>query len=124
MTAQDLIASWKQAVINLNEKGIPLPMVRDPKTKKPSATLTLVVVSAGLCIISILFMLSTSVAKLTTDFTLNPETLAEIKQAFDSSFQFLIVAISAYLGRKLQRDPKGELTMESKPAEKSEEDQN
>lgn len=119
MTIQQLIDKWKTFVGNLNTKGVPIPMVRDPKGGQGSVTLTLVAFSAGLCILSIIFMLSTSVAILTTDFTLNSETTAQVKQGFDSSFQFLIASISAYLGRKFQRDPKGELTVESKDAGKA-----
>ena len=114
MTIQQLTDNWQAFVDNMNSKGIPIPMARDPKTGVGSLTTSLVVFSAGLCGLAIIFMLSTSVAKLTTNFTLNSETALQIKQAFDSSFQFLIVALSAYLGRKFQRDSKGELTTEGK----------
>ena len=112
MTINDVIDKWKKFVSDMNTKGIPLPTARDPKTGTGSVTFSLVVFSAGLCGLSIIFMLSTSVAKLTTDFTLNPETTAQVKSAFDSSFQFLIASLSAYLGRKFQKDPKGTITVE------------
>lgn len=110
----DLIAKWKNFVEKMNSNGIPLPTARDPKTKTGSVTFSLVVVSAGLCVMTILLMLGTSVAKLSSDFVLNPETASQIHDAFVSSFQFLIASLSAYLGRKMQRDPSGAISMDTK----------
>jgi hypothetical protein len=110
----DLIAKWKTFVEKLNSQGIPLPTLRDPKTKVGSVTYTFVCVSGGLCVISVLLMLGTSIAKISSDFVLNPETSAQIHDAFSSSFQFFIASFSAYLGRKMQRDPNGTITLESK----------
>lgn len=119
MKLQDLEGKWKNFVVRLNENGILLPMVHDPKTKTGSVTLTLVVMSSGLCGLAVVFMLATAVTQLASDFTLTPQTSEQIKNAFASSFQFLIASLSAYLGRKFQRDDKGGLTVESKAEEKA-----
>lgn len=108
----NLIDRWKSFVRDMNSKGIPIPTIRDPKTGSGSVTLSLVFASSALCIVAIFFMLSAAIAKLTGYFILNAETTAQIKSAFDSSFQFLIASLSAYLGRKMQRDPKGALSVD------------
>lgn len=115
MTLNDVLEKWKKFVSDMNEKGVPLPMARDPKTKMGSVTLSLVVFSAGLCGLAILFMLAGALAKLTGFLVLNADTIAQIKAAFDSGFQFLIASLSAYLGRKFQKDSKGDITVESDP---------
>ncbi len=37
---------WQILVKNCNERGIPLPLIRDPKTKRGDVALTLVVISS------------------------------------------------------------------------------
>lgn len=44
----------KALIKTMQEKGIPVLFVRDPKTKEPSVSLTMVVVSFGLCVIGII----------------------------------------------------------------------
>lgn len=106
-----LIEKWKAFVEKMNSNGIPVPTARDPKTKIGSVTFTLVCVSAGLCTISILIMIGTVFAKLKSDFVLNPETAQEIHDAFMCSLEFLGMSIGAYLGRKMQGDGKGNITL-------------
>lgn len=89
-------------VKNMNEFGLPLPMVRDPKVGKASVTVTLVVVSSGLATIAILLMIASIFAKLTTQFTLTDATMAQLKEAFWSSLYFLGTSLTAYLGRQYQ----------------------
>ena len=109
----EIIEKWKSFVEKMNSQGVPIVTARDPKTKSGSVTLTLVVVSAGLCAISILIMLGTCVVKLKTDFDLNPQTSTEIHDAFVSSLEFLGMSLGAYLGRKMQNDGKGNITLDS-----------
>ena len=109
----NLIQKWKVFVEKMNEKGVPIVVARDPKTKEGSVTLTLVVVSAGMCMASVGIMLATSIAKIHSDFTLTPETSAQIHDAFGSSFQFLIASLGAYLGRKFQSDGKGAASLDN-----------
>lgn len=108
----NLVEKWKEFVGKINSRGIPLPTVRDPKTGVGSVTVTLVVMSSGLCCISVLIMLGTCLAKMKSDFVLNPETASEIHDAFMSSLEFLGMSLGAYLGRKLQQDSKGNITLD------------
>jgi hypothetical protein len=103
MVWSDVVQKWKDLVDTANSKGIPMPMVRDPKSGLGSITATLVVVSSGLCAISILMMLAVFLSKMTAFFTLNDATFNIMKEAFSSSMQFFIAAIGAYLGRKMQK---------------------
>jgi hypothetical protein len=96
----------------MNSQGIPLPTARDPKTGAGSVTFTLVAVSGGMCMVSILIMLGTCVAKLKSDFTLNAETATQIHDAFMSSLEFLGMSLGAYLGRKMQKDPNGGVSLD------------
>jgi hypothetical protein len=45
-----LYKKWKSMVSEMNDKGLPLPTVRDPKTGKGSVSLTLVFLSSFLII--------------------------------------------------------------------------
>lgn len=93
---------YLEFVSNMNEKGIPVPTARDPKTKTGSVTFTLVCVSGGLATISIVLMIASIFAKLTTQFTLTDATMAQLKEAFWSSLYFLGTSLTAYLGRQYQ----------------------
>lgn len=42
----DFLKDWQQFVDKMNRKGIPVPVVRDPKTGKGSVSLTLVFLSS------------------------------------------------------------------------------
>lgn len=108
---ENMIQKWKAFVDRMNSNGIPVPTMRDPKVKTGSVTFTLVVVSGGLCAISILVMLGTCLAKLKSDFSLTEQTAAQIHDAFTSSLEFLGMSLGAYLGRKMQGDAKGNVTL-------------
>lgn len=43
-----MVEKFKQLIITLNKYGIPLPMVRDPKTGTASVSLTLMMISFGI----------------------------------------------------------------------------
>jgi hypothetical protein len=40
-----VINKIKQFIFNLNEKGVPLPLVRDPNTDSPSVTMTMMIIA-------------------------------------------------------------------------------
>ena len=46
MDLSNLVAKWSNFVNNLNKKGIPLPLARDPKTGRGDVALTLVFLSS------------------------------------------------------------------------------
>jgi hypothetical protein len=54
MDTSSLYQKWKEFVARMNEKGVPLPTARDPKTGIGSVSLTLVAVSFALCVLGIL----------------------------------------------------------------------
>ena len=54
MRINDIIKSWKEFIVRMNDKGIPVPMVRDPQSLEGSVSLTLVVISSTLVVAGIL----------------------------------------------------------------------
>lgn len=94
---------WLAFVDKMNKHGVPVPTVRDPRTGKGSITAALVVFSAGMFGLCIVFMLASAVAKWAGLFILTTESLLQIKTAADYSFQFLLAALGGYLGRHLQK---------------------
>lgn len=99
-----LVDKWKEFVDKMNSKGVPMPMVRDPKLGVGSITATLVIVASGLCSVSIIIMMAVFFSKLTGLFVINEATIGVLNDAFSSSIQFLIASVGAYLGRKMQKD--------------------
>jgi hypothetical protein len=75
---------------SLNNPGVPVPTVRDPKTGKGSITCTMVVVSFGVCILGVIGKYS--------------KMLGEID--LTAAHSLLVISLSAYLGRKMQKDDK------------------
>jgi hypothetical protein len=74
------------------EKGIPVPILRDAVTQKPSASFTLLVVSSGL----VIFGLINKAAKLVDGIDI------------DNALQFFYACAGLYFGRKLTSDKKEE----------------
>lgn len=77
---------WKEFVNKLNEKGIPLPTLKDPQTGKGSVTLTLVFISANIVIVALL------------------NSFAKVFKGVDTdnAIQFFLICLGGYLGRKFQ----------------------
>ena len=97
---------WVEFVSKMNEKGIPVPTARDPKTKEGSVSLSLVVVSAGLCSLAILMMLGIAISKFTGLFTVTQDSMNSLQNAFNASLQFFTACGALYFGRKFQKDDK------------------
>lgn len=112
MSLNDFKDKWISFVNRMNKYGVPVPVVRDPRTGKGSITAALVVFSAGLFGFCILFMIASTVAKWAGLFAMTDLAIAQVKTAADYSFQFLLAALGGYLGRHLQ---KGESIDESNP---------
>lgn len=53
MNLSGFLSKWKAFVVKMNDKGVPLPMVRDPNTLEGSVSLTLVVMSSFLVAVGI-----------------------------------------------------------------------
>lgn len=54
MSIKQIFEKWKELVEMANDKGVPLPMVRDPQTLEGSVSLTLVVMSSFLVVVGII----------------------------------------------------------------------
>ena len=88
-----MMEKLKQLFSKLNDLGIALPFIRDPKTGKSSVTLTLMLIS----FITVLGGQLSKFSKLFGDIDM-------------SSAMGLFVATSAlYLGRKMQNDSKNQI---------------
>ena len=86
MKINRLLSMWKKFAAKLNENGIPLPTIRDPKTKEGSVSLTLVFISFNVVLISLVEKWSGAVGTIDISQSLN-----------------LFYACAAlYWGRKLQ----------------------
>ena len=78
----------KQFINNLNERGVVLPFVRDPKTSQPSVTLTLMLISFAI-----------AAGGLITKFT---KVFGEVDVS-GATYLFLTTA-GLYLGRRMGTD--------------------
>lgn len=76
----------------LCDKGLKVPVLRDPVSQQPSASFTLLVVSSGL----VIFGLLNKVAKLVDGVDI------------DNALQFFYACAGLYFGRKLTSDKKEE----------------
>lgn len=74
---------WQKFVDYCTKRGIAVPVIRDPLTQKPSVSLTLVVVSAGI----VMFGLFNKVAQLVQGVDL------------DSALSFFYSSSALYFGR-------------------------
>lgn len=112
MTLADIATNWKNFVAKLNSKGIPFPMVRDPKTGMGSVSLTMVVVSFGAMVVPIGMALALAVNKWGGFFDSDASALTDIKEAFWMAFETAGLSTSLYFGRKFQRDGKGTVNID------------
>jgi hypothetical protein len=74
------------------KRGIPVPVLRDPVSQKPSASFTLLVISSGL----VIFGLLNKVANLVDGVDI------------ENALQFFYACAGLYFGRKLTSDNKEE----------------
>lgn len=91
----NLIEKWKEFVNSMNAKGIPVPLLRDPRTGA-SVSLTLLFASFNIWVISIIGKAAGALGGIDPSQTLN----------------MFIVCAGLYFGRKFQRDEKGGFTVE------------
>lgn len=108
----DFVAKWKELVVTLNEKGIPLPMARDPQTKAGSVSLTMVTVSFGLMTGCAILAAALVVNKWTKFFDDDAIAITSLKEAFSMAFQMASLSCGLYWGRKFQRNEKGAVEVE------------
>jgi hypothetical protein len=97
----DLTEKWKKFVSDMNAKGVPLPTLRDPKTGIGSVSLTLVFVSFNLCVAGIIGKWAGALGGID----------------IQAAFQLFMASGALYWGRKLQKDDKGGVILETKDKE-------
>jgi hypothetical protein len=88
----DIVAKLKEFIKKLNESGVPLPMIRDPQTKQPSVSLTLLVISAVNVQLSLL-----------TKFVVMMKGMDTA-----NSMEWFIVCCGLYFGRALSKKVQSE----------------
>lgn len=93
-----LINKWRQFIKDMNAKGVPVPMVRDPKSGIGSVSLTLVFISFNTWLVSIIGKAAGALGGMDSSQALN----------------MFIACASLYFGRKMTKDPKGTVTVEAK----------
>jgi hypothetical protein len=94
-----MISKIKEFLKSLNEKGIYIPLIRDPRTG-PSVSLTLMFLSFNIWIISIVGKWSGALGGVDPS-----QTLAMFG-----------TTAALYFGRKFQKDEKGSITLEADPS--------
>lgn len=88
---------WLQIVRGLNERGVPMPTLRDPKTGVGSVSLTLVFLSFNFCLIAMIGKWAGKLGGIDPSQALN----------------LFMVCAGLYWGRKFQRDASGAVSIES-----------
>ena len=113
-----IINKWKEFVRKLNEKGIPVPTIRDPKTQMGSVSFTMVCISFGVAVLTSLFALAMIINKWAGFFTAPESSINALKEAFSMAFELCLLSCSLYWGRKFQKDEKGQVSLDNKEENK------
>lgn len=67
----ELLKIWRRFVVGCNELGVPLPLIRDPKTKRGDVALTLVFLSSIYVQISLIGKITNKLEGIDTSSALN-----------------------------------------------------
>ncbi len=95
-----MLEKWKKFVNELNNKGIPMPLIKDPKTGSGSVSLTLVFISFNMCVIAM-------AGKWSGYFgTIDPQ----------QALNLFMVTAGLYWGRKMQKNDK-DITIDTEKSE-------
>lgn len=90
--------SWNKFVNSMNSKGVPVPLIRDPKSGLGSVSLTLVFISFNVWLASVIGKVAGVLGGMNPDQCLN---------------MFLACA-ALYFGRKMQRGESGQVSVGDK----------
>lgn len=86
MTLQELKDKWKKITSDMNQRGVPMPTIRDPKTGFGSVSLTLVFISSVIVVAGIIGKSAGVLGGLD----------------MNSAMEFFWTAVSLYFGRQFQ----------------------
>lgn len=102
MTLDELKNKMTDIARELNVRGIPMPMIRDPKTGQGSVSLTLVFISFNFCLIAMAGKWAGKLGGVDPSQALN----------------LFMVCAGLYWSRKLQKDSKGITSLEAQEDKK------
>lgn len=85
-----MLDKLEKFISDMNSKGIPIPLARDPKTGAGSLTFTMAVVSFGICVILLAGRLTKVIGNVD----------------YDNALWLLGLTLSTYLGRQYQKNGK------------------
>lgn len=91
---------WLSFVRGMNERGFPIPTIRDPKTKLGSMSLTLVFISFNFCLLAMIGKAAGFLGGIDPSQALN----------------LFMVCAGLYWGRKFQKDEKGGASLDTEGA--------
>lgn len=97
MTSAELKEKWLAFVRGMNERGFPIPTIRDPATKVGSMSLTLVFISFNFCLLAMIGKAAGFLGGIDPSQALN----------------LFMVCAGLYWGRKFQRDSSGGATLDT-----------
>ncbi len=80
---QTFLQKWKTALIWTSSKGIPLPLLRNPKHQEASVTFTMLVLSYAMCVLGATNLVSAI--------------------SFEHSFELFMAVSALYFGRNFQK---------------------
>lgn len=89
---------WRNLIIKMNDKGIAVPMIRDPQSNQASVSLTLVFISFNLVVVSVIGKYSKMLEGVDTG----------------QALQLFYACAALYWGRKFQSDGKGKIDLGDK----------
>lgn len=96
---QNLLEKWKAFVHWMSAKGIPVPLLRNPKHQEPSLTFTMVIASYCMCLVS----------------------AAQVVESlnFDHYFELFMAVAALYFGRNFQKNNSSSSVKEEKTQNKT-----
>lgn len=97
MTSAEIKEKWLSFVRGMNERGFPIPTIRDPQTKVGSMSLTLVFISFNFCLLAMIGKAAGFLGGIDPSQALN----------------LFMVCAGLYWGRKFQRDEKGGASLDA-----------
>lgn len=97
MTSTEMKEKWLSFVRGMNERGFPIPTIRDPQTKVGSMSLTLVFISFNFCLLAMIGKAAGFLGGIDPSQALN----------------LFMVCAGLYWGRKFQRDDKGGVSLDN-----------
>lgn len=101
---EKFLESWKKFVTWLSVKGIPVPLLRNPRSNEASVSFTMLVVTFAICTLALIGRVASS-------------TLFESIH-FANAFELFIATSALYFGRSFQKGTMSANVQNKPPEEK------